>query len=772
MTIASLIVDVQAQTASIDAQTKQLNATLDTVASKADIAGEAIGSIGRMLTGAFSIGAIVNVAKEIAAFAGDTQDASLQLGISVTKVQALDYALAGAKLTVDDAATGMAQLSKRLIGGNDGAVKALDSLGLSSQAIINMPFDEALSAIVAAAGGIPNPMQQSALMMELFGRSGSKYLRLVQDDLLSLEGEAQRNGAVISRELIEKGDRLDDTWARLKIRGKALVGDVLIPMMDVLNGKANSDYSIFGQIDRFFGSGTQQSLDNITKTLQGPVYSGPGAFKPLAMSMHDADMVSRDLDEHTKELIRTEDAAAKKQKEWDDGISQHETVTRYWLATLKMTTPEVHNMAGEIENLIPETESYQGAIEKITNAMDKGTPAIHQNATEIRALEASMHPQVAKDFTSAIASGFAAIGPAIVNALQGGGNILKSIGSAAGLQFTEHMFGKGSGIAASITKNFSGALGGMVNALLPGIGALMGPLLSKIGGLFANIFGGPDAAEKAGRAATDAFTQSLASSLDWMQKIEVHQLVAQGNNEKWATQVVAIRDAYIKAGHSTEEALAMVDRLFKAEKQGGNAVQLVIDEITMAMHDSIPAAADTATKAIDGATGGVIDFGSAVDDATTRFHALGGVAMAIRDVIAQPIDIQVRYVMETMPDLQSPHVGGGAATQSDIEAFLRNNPGDAGRIATAFGNITDPNLAGYGHAYDAHGNQIGYAGGSNGVRDFGAGTSVTLHGREEVRTEAQASADGSLLTEIRGLRRDLPRALRLAMRDGMVLAGA
>ena len=44
-------------------------------------------------------------------------------------------------------------------------------------------------------------------------------------------------------------------------------------------------------------------------------------------------------------------------------------------------------------------------------------------------------------WTSAFGAGLAGIGPAILNALQGGGNVVASVGSAFGLSFTQHMFG-------------------------------------------------------------------------------------------------------------------------------------------------------------------------------------------------------------------------------------------------------------------------------------------------------------------------------------------
>jgi hypothetical protein len=73
----------------------------------------------------------------------------------------------------------------------------------------------------------------------------------------------------------------------------------------------------------------------------------------------------------------------------------------------------------------------------------------------------------------------------------------------------------------------------------------------------------------------------------------------------------------------------------------------------------------------------------------------------------------------------------------------------------------------------------GYAGGTisrgSWFRDFGSGTPTVLHGREAVVTPAQAPAFarsvlGSGDQEMKRLIRDLPRAIKLAVREAVVMA--
>jgi hypothetical protein len=140
----------------------------------------------------------------------------------------------------------------------------------------------------------------------------------------------------------------------------------------------------------------------------------------------------------------------------------------------------------------------------------------------------------------------------------------------------------------------------MVPVIGPIISQFSGTIIagfSKIKDAFSSLFGGPDGKEKEGRKAADAFRDSLAGITTEAQRLEIQTAVNNGANEKWATTMITVRDAYLKAGHTAAEAEAVVDRLWKAEKQGGKEVQKVIDEIRRTMAEKIPEAAETAKDA-------------------------------------------------------------------------------------------------------------------------------------------------------------------------------
>jgi hypothetical protein len=94
------------------------------------------------------------------------------------------------------------------------------------------------------------------------------------------------------------------------------------------------------------------------------------------------------------------------------------------------------------------------------------------------------------------------------------------------------------------------------------------------------MFGGPSSSEKAGRGAVAEFEQGLWDTLDATQALEA-------GGENWKKTVIAIRDAYLKAGRTEEEALAAAEKLWKSSKISAEESKRVIEEIKAAM-EGIP----------------------------------------------------------------------------------------------------------------------------------------------------------------------------------------
>lgn len=162
------------------------------------------------------------------------------------------------------------------------------------------------------------------------------------------------------------------------------------------------------------------------------------------------------------------------------------------------------------------------------------------------------------------------------------GGLLGGLGAGAGgLLLGRYLsqFGKVAGLGGGAAGG--AATGALIGSILPGLGTGIGALVGGLGGLLGGLFGGPSRAEQEGRQLAARFRQGLLQELTPRQMAEVQQAIqgAWKGNEVGAATVIAIRDAYLATGRSAEAALAVADRLWRAEKEGGAAVAQVIAEI-------------------------------------------------------------------------------------------------------------------------------------------------------------------------------------------------
>lgn len=169
----------------------------------------------------FAVQHIQAFAKEMVTMGSEIQDMSDRMGVGVEQAQELKYAITQTGGSIGDASTAISKMNDNLTEGKKGTVAALTSVNLSIEDLRRMEPGKAFETIAAAIKDIPDPMQQTQIAMELFGKSGVKWLPAIRQGLVDLKTEARELGQVLTKEevaaLDEFGDKYDSTMLRLKV---------------------------------------------------------------------------------------------------------------------------------------------------------------------------------------------------------------------------------------------------------------------------------------------------------------------------------------------------------------------------------------------------------------------------------------------------------------------------------------------------------------------------------------------------------------------------
>jgi gas vesicle protein len=177
------------------------------------------------------LSAVRSLVSGVVESSGAIADLSSKTGLSTTEIQRLGYAAQQTGASVDTIAGAVSQLSKRLVEGGTGTVAAVAQLGLSFDELQRLSPAQAFEQIADAIARVPDPMQQTQLAMELFGRSGAEILPAIKAGIRDLGDEAERLGLVISDSAVRALDDFGDRWDRMALRAKTaaagVIGDTL-----------------------------------------------------------------------------------------------------------------------------------------------------------------------------------------------------------------------------------------------------------------------------------------------------------------------------------------------------------------------------------------------------------------------------------------------------------------------------------------------------------------------------------------------------------------
>jgi hypothetical protein len=136
--------------------------------------------------------------------------------------------------------------------GNATAVKSFAELGLSVTTLSRLRPEQAFEAVAAAISKLPNPAQQAAAAVSLFGKSGVELVPIFQEGatyLQQMTAEAKRLGIVLQPQQTAGIAALDDSLQKTQLTIQAFSARVLAELAPALTQAAEGAATFIAAID-------------------------------------------------------------------------------------------------------------------------------------------------------------------------------------------------------------------------------------------------------------------------------------------------------------------------------------------------------------------------------------------------------------------------------------------------------------------------------------------------------------------------------------------
>ncbi len=207
--------------------------------------GAGVQSIGTKLfgLGAAAVAPLLATTNVFADMGDQLAKMSARTGISVEALSELGYAAEQSGADLETLEGGVRKMQKFLVEaaqGSKGAGDTLSKLGLRLSDLGRLTPDQQFELLADRISKIQDPAIRAATAMEVFGKTGTSLLPMMQDGAKGIEAlkqQARELGLVISTEDAKAaetfGDTLDDLWKVIK-SGVFAIGAALAPLLQDL----------------------------------------------------------------------------------------------------------------------------------------------------------------------------------------------------------------------------------------------------------------------------------------------------------------------------------------------------------------------------------------------------------------------------------------------------------------------------------------------------------------------------------------------------------
>lgn len=546
-----------------------------------------VSSFSKVFGTMFTVGAITAAADKVLDYAGKIQDLADQTGLTAEALQEMGFAAKQSGASLEGFTNAAFKLGTILAEGTTKARDSVRALGLSYEQLAASSPAEQFRMIASALSKVEDVQERNRLGVILMGKGYKEVAGAINAGYDELAARAGKSSDAQIKALSDAGDAWDELKSKVLNLG-VLLGGSFAQSMQALGVALKQDAQFLEDWTGFVRLNTQAMEDwgsIFLKASEGPkvVHAAmknlPEPLRAVNISTEEQEKRMKALEAaHGKVKISTK-AVGQAQEEVDDNIQRLTSSLEAQIAAFQRTNTIASTVDESFRLMrVDFTETIPILQNLTTNGFEPFKAALTASGTAIRTWA-----DTAREI-------FGGVPQAIVAAIQGGGSIIGAAGASIGVSLMTKFQEKfGPAIKAALPFG----IGEAVTALLPTLGALFGPIAEKIGGFFRKIFGGPSKEELAGREQVAAFEDQLQANLDASQ-------LAEAGNEDWKKTVIAIRDAYIAAGHTEGEALAAAERLWQSSKKGAGETEAAIAAIQKVL-DQAAAAADGLAESMDNA---------------------------------------------------------------------------------------------------------------------------------------------------------------------------
>jgi hypothetical protein len=182
-------------------------------------------------------------------------DLSKRTGVSAQTLQAYQFAAEQSGVSVETFGKGIQKLGINLgeaQTGNKSAIKSFADLGLSVEDLTRLSPEQAFEKVAAAISQLPNPAQQAAAAVSLFGKSGAELVPVFQEGagfLAEMRKQAEGLGLVLGQTQVANLAQLDDSFGALGATVQAFKQRVTADLAPALTEASRSAAEFIASID-------------------------------------------------------------------------------------------------------------------------------------------------------------------------------------------------------------------------------------------------------------------------------------------------------------------------------------------------------------------------------------------------------------------------------------------------------------------------------------------------------------------------------------------